>query len=56
LTGNKPVCQKKVLDWIGVGIIQKTICTPARQLLEYSLSEIVLFSIDIAAYPTVQQY
>jgi hypothetical protein len=35
-----------------VETIQKTICVPARQL-EYSLSEIVLFSIASAAYPTV---
>jgi hypothetical protein len=40
---------KKVLDWIHVGTIQKTICAPARQL-ENSISEIVLFLI--ASAPT----
>jgi hypothetical protein len=53
LTGNKPCTKTKGLDWIGVGTIQKTICTPARQL-EYSLSEIVLFFKAIAAYPAVE--
>ena len=46
-------CELSCKSTLYVGTIQKTICAPARQL-EYSLSEIVLFSIVSAAYPTVR--
>jgi hypothetical protein len=46
-------CVMSCKSTLYVGTIQKTICAPARQL-EYSLSEIVLFSIVSAAYPTVR--
>jgi hypothetical protein len=46
LSGNKLVRQKKVLDWINVGTIQKTICTPAgnyKKIRVLSLSNCVVF-------------